>query len=151
MANAMKYPNTTVGAGAAEGRAEPGEVRPLQGRGRGTVMSGPADARPFFYFGRHSRPYEIKHAPHSQRVEAAPQEREAAEAEPPRRQEDEGQAEGRRRRPHRGRRREDRRRRSRSTQATLDRAADKGYIHKNKAARLKSRLAKKIKAAAQAK
>lgn len=34
------------------------------------------------------------------------------------------------------------------TQATLDRAADKGYIHKNKAARLKSRLAKKIKAIA---
>jgi ribosomal protein S20 len=30
----------------------------------------------------------------------------------------------------------------------LDRAADNGYIHKNKAARLKSRLAKKIKAAA---
>lgn len=35
-----------------------------------------------------------------------------------------------------------------TTQAVLDRAADKGYIHKNKAARLKSRLAKKIKAAA---
>lgn len=35
-----------------------------------------------------------------------------------------------------------------TTQATLDRAADKGYIHRNKAARLKSRLAKKIKAAA---
>jgi len=34
-----------------------------------------------------------------------------------------------------------------TTQATLDQAADKGYIHKNKAARLKSRLAKKIKAA----
>jgi small subunit ribosomal protein S20 len=34
------------------------------------------------------------------------------------------------------------------TQAVLDRAADKGYIHKNKAARLKSRLAKKVKAAA---
>ncbi len=34
------------------------------------------------------------------------------------------------------------------TQAVLDRAADKGYIHKNKAARLKSRLAKKAKAAA---
>jgi len=34
-----------------------------------------------------------------------------------------------------------------ATQATLDRAADKGYIHRNKAARLKSRLAKKIKAA----
>lgn len=33
------------------------------------------------------------------------------------------------------------------TQEVLDRAADKGYIHKNKAARLKSRLAKKIKAA----
>jgi small subunit ribosomal protein S20 len=29
---------------------------------------------------------------------------------------------------------------------TLDRAAAKGYIHKNKAARLKSRLAKKLKA-----
>ena len=34
------------------------------------------------------------------------------------------------------------------TQAALDRAADKGYIHRNKAARLKSRLVKKIKAAA---
>lgn len=30
----------------------------------------------------------------------------------------------------------------------LDRAADKGYIHKNKASRLKSRLSKKIKALA---
>lgn len=37
---------------------------------------------------------------------------------------------------------------AKATQATLDRAADRGYIHKNKAARLKSRLAKKIKAAA---
>jgi small subunit ribosomal protein S20 len=37
------------------------------------------------------------------------------------------------------------------TQATLDRAADKGYIHKNKAARLKSRLAKRLKAAAEKK
>lgn len=36
---------------------------------------------------------------------------------------------------------------AKSVQATLDRAADRGYIHKNKAARLKSRLAKKIKAA----
>ena len=35
-----------------------------------------------------------------------------------------------------------------AVQATLDRAADRGYIHKNKAARLKSRLAKRIKAAA---
>ena len=35
-----------------------------------------------------------------------------------------------------------------ATPAVLDRAADKGYIHKNKAARLKSRLAKKVKAAA---
>lgn len=34
------------------------------------------------------------------------------------------------------------------TQATLDRAAAKGYIHPNKAARLKSRIAKKLKAAA---
>lgn len=34
------------------------------------------------------------------------------------------------------------------TQEILDRAADKGYIHRNKAARLKSRLSKKIKAAA---
>lgn len=33
------------------------------------------------------------------------------------------------------------------TQATLDRMADKGYIHKNKAARLKSRLAARIKKA----
>ena len=38
-----------------------------------------------------------------------------------------------------------------ATQAGLDRAAAKGYIHKNKAARLKSRLAKKIRAAAPAK
>lgn len=37
------------------------------------------------------------------------------------------------------------------TQATLDRSADKGYIHPNKAARLKSRLAKRIKAAAASK
>lgn len=35
-----------------------------------------------------------------------------------------------------------------AVQGTLDRAADRGYIHKNKAARLKSRLAKRIKAAA---
>ena len=34
------------------------------------------------------------------------------------------------------------------TQAVLDRAADTGYIHKNTAARLKSRLVKKAKAAA---
>lgn len=36
---------------------------------------------------------------------------------------------------------------ARAAQATLDRAADRGYIHRNKAARLKSRLAKKLKAA----
>ena len=35
-----------------------------------------------------------------------------------------------------------------ATQATLDRAATKGYIHKNKAARLKSRLVKRLRAAA---
>jgi small subunit ribosomal protein S20 len=35
-----------------------------------------------------------------------------------------------------------------TTQAVLDRAADKGYIHPNKAARLKSRLVKKLRAAA---
>lgn len=35
-----------------------------------------------------------------------------------------------------------------NTQAMLDRAATKGYIHKNKAARLKSRLVKRIRAAA---
>ena len=34
------------------------------------------------------------------------------------------------------------------TQMMLDRAADKGYIHKNKAARLKSRLVKRLRAAA---
>lgn len=34
------------------------------------------------------------------------------------------------------------------TQAILDRAATKGYIHKNKAARLKSRLVKRLRAAA---
>lgn len=39
---------------------------------------------------------------------------------------------------------------AKAVQQTLDRAADKGYIHKNKAARLKSRLAKKVKAAAAA-
>jgi len=37
-----------------------------------------------------------------------------------------------------------------TTQAALDRAADKGYIHRNKAARLKSRLTKRIKDAAKA-
>ena len=37
---------------------------------------------------------------------------------------------------------------AKNTQAVLDRAATKGYIHKNKAARLKSRLAKRLKAAA---
>jgi small subunit ribosomal protein S20 len=35
-----------------------------------------------------------------------------------------------------------------TTQAMLDRAADKGYIHPNKAARLKSRLVKRLRAAA---
>ena len=34
-----------------------------------------------------------------------------------------------------------------ATQAMLDRAADKGYIHPNKAARLKSRLVKRARAA----
>ena len=34
-----------------------------------------------------------------------------------------------------------------TTQAMLDRAADKGYIHPNKAARLKSRLVKHLRAA----
>jgi small subunit ribosomal protein S20 len=38
----------------------------------------------------------------------------------------------------------------RKTQAILDRAASKGYIHPNKAARLKSRLVKKARAAAAA-
>jgi small subunit ribosomal protein S20 len=33
-------------------------------------------------------------------------------------------------------------------QEAVDRAAAKGYIHRNKAARLKSRMAKKLKAAA---
>jgi small subunit ribosomal protein S20 len=37
-----------------------------------------------------------------------------------------------------------------TTQAMLDRAADKGYIHPNKAARLKSRLVKRLRAAASA-
>ncbi len=36
------------------------------------------------------------------------------------------------------------------TQASLDRAADKGYIHPNKAARLKSRLVKRVRTAAAA-
>ena len=36
----------------------------------------------------------------------------------------------------------------RATQAMLDRAATKGYIHPNKAARLKSRLVKKARALA---
>jgi small subunit ribosomal protein S20 len=35
-----------------------------------------------------------------------------------------------------------------TTQAMLDRAADKGYIHPNKAARLKSRLVKRLRKAA---
>jgi small subunit ribosomal protein S20 len=35
-----------------------------------------------------------------------------------------------------------------TTQAVLDRAASKGYIHPNKAARLKSRLVKKLRASA---
>ncbi|MCI0705473.1 MAG: 30S ribosomal protein S20 [Planctomycetia bacterium] len=35
-----------------------------------------------------------------------------------------------------------------NTQAMLDRAATKSYIHPNKAARLKSRLVKKVRAAA---
>jgi small subunit ribosomal protein S20 len=35
-----------------------------------------------------------------------------------------------------------------NTQAVLDRAATKGYIHKNKAARLKSRLVKRMRALA---
>jgi small subunit ribosomal protein S20 len=34
-----------------------------------------------------------------------------------------------------------------ATQAMLDRAADKGYIHPNKAARVKSRLVKRMRAA----
>jgi small subunit ribosomal protein S20 len=37
-----------------------------------------------------------------------------------------------------------------TTQMVLDRAATKGYIHPNKAARLKSRLVKRIRAAASA-
>ena len=37
-----------------------------------------------------------------------------------------------------------------TTQAMLDRAAGKGYIHPNKAARLKSRLVKRLRAAATA-
>jgi len=37
-----------------------------------------------------------------------------------------------------------------ATQAMLDRSAAKGYIHPNKAARLKSRLVKRLRAAAAA-
>jgi len=37
-----------------------------------------------------------------------------------------------------------------TTQAMLDRAADKGYIHPNKAARLKSRMVKRMRAGAAA-
>jgi small subunit ribosomal protein S20 len=37
-----------------------------------------------------------------------------------------------------------------TTQAMLDRAADKGYIHPNKAARLKSRMVKRLRAASAA-
>jgi small subunit ribosomal protein S20 len=37
---------------------------------------------------------------------------------------------------------------AKTVQQALDRAASKGYIHKNKAARLKSRAAKKLKAPA---
>ena len=36
---------------------------------------------------------------------------------------------------------------AKTTQAAFDRAADKGYIHPNKAARLKSRLVKRMRAA----
>jgi small subunit ribosomal protein S20 len=35
-----------------------------------------------------------------------------------------------------------------TTQSMLDRAADKGYIHPNKAARIKSRLVKRLRKAA---
>jgi small subunit ribosomal protein S20 len=35
-----------------------------------------------------------------------------------------------------------------ATQAMVDRAADKGYIHPNKAARIKSRLVKRLRKAA---
>jgi small subunit ribosomal protein S20 len=35
-----------------------------------------------------------------------------------------------------------------TTQTLVDRAADKGYIHKNKAARIKSRLVKRLRATA---
>jgi small subunit ribosomal protein S20 len=38
-----------------------------------------------------------------------------------------------------------------NTQSMLDRAATKGYIHPNKAARLKSRLVKRVRAAAEKK
>jgi small subunit ribosomal protein S20 len=37
-----------------------------------------------------------------------------------------------------------------TTQAIVDRAADKGYIHPNKAARIKSRLVKRLRKAASA-
>ncbi|HEV3386375.1 MAG TPA: 30S ribosomal protein S20 [Gemmata sp.] len=37
-----------------------------------------------------------------------------------------------------------------TTQAMVDRAADKGYIHPNKAARIKSRLVKRLRKAAPA-
>jgi small subunit ribosomal protein S20 len=37
-----------------------------------------------------------------------------------------------------------------TTQSMVDRAADKGYIHANKAARLKSRLVKRLRKAAAA-
>ena len=37
-----------------------------------------------------------------------------------------------------------------TTQVLVDRAADKGYIHKNKAARIKARLVKRLRAAAAA-
>lgn len=39
---------------------------------------------------------------------------------------------------------------AKNTQAILDRSAAKGYIHPNKAARLKSRLVKRLRAAAAA-
>ena len=148
MANNMKYPNTTVGAALQEGRPGAGEVHPVQGRRR--------DARePTCGYNRTSPVTPINEihsdAPHTQRRETTPQDREA----PP-------QAEPR-----------SRRRRSRpsgktvdvalkagdaaktatefkTTQAMLDRAADKGYIHPNKAARLKSRLVKRMRAASAA-
>jgi len=94
-------------------------------------------------------PHRDRNASHTQRLEAAPQERDTPQDESYRRQEDQDAAQARRRN-HQGTDAAKTTTDLKTTQAMLDRAAEKGYIHKNKAARLKSRLVKRIRAAAAA-